>query len=169
MTPKDQTRLQVLNSFLIEHIARNQAAELMGASPRHTWRILAAYQERGAAALAHGHRGRRPANAIPEATRSRVVHLARTVYEGANHTHLSELLSEREGIDMAGPPCGASWSTLGSAVRGEGARPSTRVFRLLEMCTDEGEGMGRIRSVAAEGGCDVWFTGQSEETDGQVA
>ena len=30
-----------------------------------------------------------------------------------------------------------------------------RVFRLLEMCTDEGEGMGRFRSVAAEGGCDV--------------
>ena len=45
--------------------------------------------------LAHGHRGRRPANAIPETTGSRVGHLARTVYEGANHTHLSELLSER--------------------------------------------------------------------------
>jgi hypothetical protein len=27
-----------------------------------------------------------------------VVHLARTMYEGANHIHLSELLSEREGI-----------------------------------------------------------------------
>ena len=29
-----------------------------------------------------------------------MVHLARTVYEGANHTHLTELLSEREGVDM---------------------------------------------------------------------
>ena len=29
-----------------------------------------------------------------------MVHLARTVYQGANHTHLSELLSEREGLDM---------------------------------------------------------------------
>ena len=86
--------------MLAEHIALDQAATLMGVSTRHTRRILAAYQERGAAALAHGHRGRRPANAIPEATRSRVVHLARTVYEGANHTHLSELLSEREGVDM---------------------------------------------------------------------
>ena len=100
LTQKEQTRLQVLNSLLPEHIALDQAAELMGVSPRHTRRILAAYQERGAAALAHGHRGRRPANAIPEATRSRVVHLARTVYEGANHTHLTELLSEREGVDM---------------------------------------------------------------------
>ena len=100
MTQKEQTRLQVLNSLLTEHIALDQAAALMGVSPRHTRRILAAYQERGAAALANGHRGRRPANAIPEATRSMVVHLARTVYEGANHTHLSELLSEREGVDM---------------------------------------------------------------------
>ena len=29
-----------------------------------------------------------------------MVHLASTIYEGANHTHLAELLSEREGIDM---------------------------------------------------------------------
>ena len=100
MTAKEQTRLQVLNSLLAEHMTLDQAATLMGVSPRHTRRILADYRENGAASLAHGHRGRKPANAIPEATRSRVVHLARTVYEGANHTHLSELLSEREGLDM---------------------------------------------------------------------
>ena len=29
-----------------------------------------------------------------------VVHLARTRYAGANHTHLSELLGERDGIDI---------------------------------------------------------------------
>ena len=93
MTPKEQTRLQVLNSLLVEHMTLDQAATLMGVSPRHTRRILADYRKNGAASLAHGHRGRKPANAIPEATRSRVVHLARTVYEGANHTHPSELLS----------------------------------------------------------------------------
>ena len=100
LTPKEQTRLQVLNSLLVEHMTLDQAATLMGVSPRHTRRILADYRKNGAASLAHGHRGRKPANAIPEATRSRVVHLARTVYEGANHTHLSELLSERVGLDM---------------------------------------------------------------------
>ena len=70
----------------------------MGVSPRHTRRILAAYQERGAAALAHGHRGRRPANATPDAVAADVVHLARTKYESANHSDFSELLAEREGI-----------------------------------------------------------------------
>ena len=100
LTPKEQTRLRVLNSLLAEHMTMDQAAELMGVSPRHTRRMLATYRRDGAAALAHGHRGRQPTNATPEATRSRVGHLARTMYEGANHTHLSELLSEREGIDI---------------------------------------------------------------------
>ena len=100
MTLREQARLRVLNSLLAEHMALDQAAALMGVSPRHTRRILAAYQEKGAAALAHGHRGRRPINATPEAVIDEVVHLARTRYAGTNHTHLSELLTEREGIDI---------------------------------------------------------------------
>ena len=39
-----------------------QASTLMGVSTRHTRRILAAYRKEGAAALAHGHRGRRVNN-----------------------------------------------------------------------------------------------------------
>ena len=63
-------------------------------------RILAAYRKEGAAALAHGHRGRRAPNAILEATKAAVLHLARTRYAGTNHTHMSELLREHEGIDI---------------------------------------------------------------------
>ena len=99
-TPKEQMRVQVLNSLLAEQIALDQAAELMGVSTRHARRITTAYREDGAAALAHGHRGRKPVNATPEAVIADVVHLAGTRYQGANHTHLSELLAEREGIDI---------------------------------------------------------------------
>ena len=98
LTPKEQSRLQVLNSLAAERMALDQAAELMGVSPRHARRILAAYRERGAAALSQGHRGRRPANAMPEGLAADMVHLARTRYAGVNHTHLAELLAEREGI-----------------------------------------------------------------------
>ena len=100
LTSKEQARLQVLNSLLAEHMTLDQAAMLMGVTTRHTRRMLAAYREEGAAAVAHGHRGRKPPNATPDAVVADVVHLARTRYEGANHTHLSELLSEREGIDI---------------------------------------------------------------------
>ncbi len=101
MTQKEQTRLQVLNSLLAGHMTTEQAATLMGLSARHTRRILAAYRKDGAAAVAHGNRGRRPSNATPETMTAAVVALARTRYLGVNHTHLSELLREREDIDIS--------------------------------------------------------------------
>ncbi len=100
MNQREQARLQVLNSLLTGYMTIEQASTLMGVSIRHTWRILAAYRKEGAAALAHGHRGRRAPNAISEATRAAVLHLARTRYSGTNHTHMSELLREHEGIDI---------------------------------------------------------------------
>ena len=100
MTQQEQARLQVLNNLLAGYMTTEQAATLMGVSTRHTRRILAAYGEEGAAALAHGNRGRIPANATPSALASEAVRLARSRYAGVNHTHLSELLREREGIDI---------------------------------------------------------------------
>ena len=98
LTQKEQAKLQVLNSLLAEHMTLDQAATLMGVSARHTRRILAAYREEGAAALAH--RGRRAPNKTPETLRSEVLRLARSRYSETNHTHLSELLREREGIEI---------------------------------------------------------------------
>ena len=72
----------------------------MGVSTRHTRRILATYRQEGAAAIAHGNRGRRPANATAETMATHVVDLARTRYVGVNHTHLNELLRDREGIEI---------------------------------------------------------------------
>ena len=91
LTPKEQMRVQVLNSLLAEQIALDQVAELMGVSTRHARRITTAYREEGAAALAHGHRGRKPVNATPEAVIADVVRLASTRYQGANHTHLGSI------------------------------------------------------------------------------
>ena len=101
MNQKEQARLSVLNSVLEYQVAIVQAAEVLGVSPRHARRLLAAYRQDGATALAHGNRGRRPHNAIPSAEAAAVVELATGRYEGANHTHLTELLSER--IDLSRP------------------------------------------------------------------
>ena len=98
LTQREQARLQVLNSLLAGHMTIDQAATLMGVSTRHTRRILAAYREEGAAALSHGNRGLRATNATPETTKAEVLRLARSRYSETNHTHLSELLREREGI-----------------------------------------------------------------------
>ncbi|MCE2500417.1 MAG: helix-turn-helix domain-containing protein [Dehalococcoidia bacterium] len=69
----------------------DQAAELMGVTSRHTRRILADDRERGAAALAHGDRGRRPVNATPEALTAEVVQVARS--RGVRPIHPSPYLS----------------------------------------------------------------------------
>ena len=98
LTQREQVRLQVLNGIVGCQISVDEATEVLGVSERHVWRILAEYRKEGAAALAHGNRGRRANNAIPEETRTQVVALVRTRYSGVNHTHLAELLAEREGI-----------------------------------------------------------------------
>ena len=101
MNPIEQTRLHVLNSVLEHQLPVAQAAELLGVSERHAWRILAAYRKEGAAALAHGNRGRKPRNAVTDDEANAVILMASTTYAGANHTHLSELLRDREGIDLS--------------------------------------------------------------------
>ena len=103
LNQQEQARIQVLNSVLEYHLPVAQAAEIMGVSERHTKRLLAAYRKDGAAALAHGNRGRWPHNAVPEAAAAAVVRLASNGYSGANHTHFTELLREREGIDLSRP------------------------------------------------------------------
>ena len=103
LNQQEQARIQVLNSVLEYQLPIAQAAEIMGVTERHTKRLLAAYRKDGAAALAHGNRGRRPHNAVPEAAAAAVVKMASNGYAGANHTHLTELLREREGIDLSRP------------------------------------------------------------------
>ena len=103
LNQKEQARLHVLNSVLEYQVPIVQAAEVLGVSERHARRMLAGYRRQGAAALAHGNRGRRPHNATSPAEIAAVVELAIQRYEGANHTHFTELLSEREGIDLSRP------------------------------------------------------------------
>jgi transposase len=101
LSTKEQNRLQILNGVLERHWPMREAAKIMGVSERQGWRILAAYRKEGAAALAHGNRGRTPANATPLAIRQHVVTMAKERYDGVNHTHLAELLAEREGLTLS--------------------------------------------------------------------
>ena len=75
----------------------------MGVSERQGWRLLAAYRKDGAVALAHKNRDRVPPNATPKTIQQRVVALAQERYGGINHTQLTELLAEREGVMLSRP------------------------------------------------------------------
>lgn len=95
---KEQTRLQVMNGVMERQWTVKEAAELLGVSERHGWRLLEAYRKKGATAIAHGNRNRPPPNSTSPEVRTQIIALAHDRYAGFNHTHFTELLAEREGI-----------------------------------------------------------------------
>ena len=119
LTTKEQTRIQVLNAVLEGEVTAVKAAGLMGVSERHGRRLLAAYRKEGAAAIAHGNRGRKPSTTTYPDTQHRVRELAEGRYAGFNHTHLTEMLAEREGIAL-------SRSTVRRVLLADGGRSPRR-------------------------------------------
>jgi transposase len=101
LSGKEQARSQVFNRVLEGQMTVVEAAGLLALSERQARRILAAYRKEGAAALAHGNRGRHPINALSAQVKTQVVGLARTKYAGCNYQFLSELLAEREQLTLS--------------------------------------------------------------------
>ena len=102
LTREELRRIEVLSRVDSGFLTGSEAGKLLELSVRQVRRILAAYRKEGPAALAHGNRGRKPKHTISDATRQRVVELARSKYSDYNHQHLSEEL-EGEGITMSRP------------------------------------------------------------------
>lgn len=101
LSQREEARLQVLNKVLEGWLGVADAARVLGVSERHGWRLLAAYRKEGAAAVAHGNRGRKPVHVIGEEVKRRVKELAQGRYGGLNHCHFTELLAEREGLVLS--------------------------------------------------------------------
>jgi transposase len=97
----EQRRMQVLMQLAGGVILSGQAAELLSLSERQVRRLAAALGSDGPVGLIHGNRGRRPSNAVSEATMARVIELATTTYRGFNQHHLTEMLAEYEGIALS--------------------------------------------------------------------
>jgi uncharacterized protein YheU (UPF0270 family) len=60
--------------------------------------LVKGYKEKGKAIFLHGNRNRVPVHKLDAHTRENIATQFVTRYEGANFTHFSELLKEREGI-----------------------------------------------------------------------
>lgn len=119
LTIEEQSRIQVLNGVIEGEVTVLEAAGLMGVSERHAWRLLAAYREEGASAIAHGNRGRKPSTTTCPEIQRKVSELAEGRYAGFNHTHLTEMLAEREDIHL-------SRSTVRRVLLAEGVRSPRR-------------------------------------------
>ncbi len=98
---KEQNRVIVLNQIETKGLTVDKAAMLLEVTPRHVWRLLAAYRKEGTSAIAHGNRGHQPVNSIEEGLRQQVVELARYKYYGFNQQHFTEKLADKEGISLS--------------------------------------------------------------------
>lgn len=99
--PREEKRALVLNRVQAGECPVGEAATMLGLSVRQVRRQKRAYEEAGIRALIHGNRGRRPVHALSTELTDRVVELARTRYAGCNDQHFTELLAEREELELS--------------------------------------------------------------------
>jgi transposase len=100
LSQKELQRVSVIGACVKGDMACTRAAELLDLTPRHIKRLKARYRLGSAAALAHASRGRPSHRRLPERSRARILHLARTRYASFNDHHLCEKLNEVEGLSL---------------------------------------------------------------------
>jgi Winged helix-turn helix len=92
--------MQVLRDVLAEHITVQDAAQLMGMTRRHVFRLLKGFRQRGPAALVSSRRGQPSNRSYPPALRTEALALIRANYADLGPTLACEKLSERHGLHL---------------------------------------------------------------------
>ena len=105
LNKKEQNRLMVLNGVEVGKVTAREAAEVLGLSLRHVRRILAAYRKEGAAALAHGNRGRKPHNALDDSLKRRVLELAQSTTLAATLSTSLSFWQNGRVLPLPAPQC----------------------------------------------------------------
>ena len=124
--------------FVIEgKMTAGQAAKRLHMSVRQIFRIKAKYLEKGAEALVHGNRGRKPVNTIPQEVRNLIIDLAKGDYHGASLNHISELLEERNEIRVSAKTVGNIMKEAG--LNNNHSHKGKRKRRIRERREQEGE------------------------------
>jgi transposase len=95
LTMKEQHKLKMVIDYEAGKVRAQRAAELPGISKRQFRRLVAAYRQKGIAAMADGNRGRVPANRISERVRQEILRLAKETYQDYNDCHFTEELAEQ--------------------------------------------------------------------------
>ncbi len=98
VTRDELKRLRILAKVQEGSLTMREAAAVVGVTVRQLRRLRRRVEAEGDKGVMHRSRGRRPAHAIPEATRVRIVDLYQGTYRGANASHFSELLLEHEAV-----------------------------------------------------------------------
>ena len=114
MTQGQINRYHIIMKSLEGKMTVAEVAATLKLSERQVKRLRNGVKSEGAAFLIHKGKNKPSTRVTPEKTRSKVVELYRSEkYNGANFLHFSELLEEREGINL-------SYSTIREALTAAG-------------------------------------------------
>ncbi len=103
MSKKELKKLHVIHRVIDGKFSISQAACALALSERQIKRLKAGVIKEGESFVIHKNTGRKPAHALPEEIRQKIITLVTNKYFGANHSHLSELLAKYEGIVVSQP------------------------------------------------------------------
>lgn len=154
LSTKQQRQAEILGRLAAESLTTVQAAELMNKSARHVRRLLARYREDGLQTLQHGNRGRAPKNKTPDEVKAKLQALCGPdgVYRDFNTCHLSELLKEREDMDLPR-------STLDRLLKEAGLKkPRKRKVRVTRVRRERCPAFGQMLQI--DGSPHDWLEGR---------
>ena len=103
LSRKELKRAVVIEKTLEGQISNAECASLLGLSVRQVIRLKNSYRHNGAGGLIHGNRGRKPCHALTQEIKEKILALYNSKYGGSNCCHFSELLREREGLEVSVP------------------------------------------------------------------
>ena len=101
MSPKELSRLEVMQKLEEKRMRQKQAARILGLSVRQVKRLLRAYRDHGIQGLVSKRRGRPSNNRLPEETRRRALSLLKDKYKDFGPTLACEKLVEIEGLKIS--------------------------------------------------------------------
>jgi transposase len=98
MSERDLRRIEILSEVLAGRRTVVKAADALGITERHAYRLISKYQEEGGIGLAHKARGRESNRSINPGIRKCAVELVRTKYADFGPTLGVEVLADKHGI-----------------------------------------------------------------------
>jgi transposase len=101
LSQKELQRAAVLEQVRLGQVSLSKASTIMNVSYRQAKRLKKRYEAGGGGALAHGSRGRVSLTTVPIEVRQRVIQLHKEHYSQFNDVHFTEILKEREHIDLS--------------------------------------------------------------------
>ncbi|QGV05314.1 helix-turn-helix domain-containing protein [Lactobacillus acetotolerans] len=98
---QEDRKYQVIKNVANHQGNKKRAALSLGITTRQVNRLLIKYRSKGKAAFVHGNKNRQPVNCLSTEINNQIVTLYQNKYQDCNFRHYTELLGQREHIQVS--------------------------------------------------------------------